>query len=50
MVGCADKHTRYTYKLYNLETKRVVIIKDIDWVKWKTTDAEETTKIFCDSN
>ena len=31
MVGYANNHTRDTYKLYNLETKRVIIPRDITW-------------------
>ena len=29
MVGYADNHTRDTYKLYNLETNRVIMTRDI---------------------
>ena len=30
MVGYADNHKRDTYKLYNPETKRVVMIRDVN--------------------
>ena len=45
MVGYADNHMRDTYKLYNPETKRVVITRDVKWVDCKMTDPVETLKI-----
>ena len=38
IVGYADNHTRDTYKLYNPDTKRVVITRDIKLVDWKMVD------------
>ena len=38
MVGCADNHTRYMYKLYNTETNRVIMTRAVKWVKIKMTD------------
>ena len=29
MVGYAYNHIRYTYKLYNPETKRVIMTRDV---------------------
>ena len=49
MVGYAENHTGDTYKLYNPETKRVIMKRDVNWVKWKMTDPAETMKMFCDS-
>ena len=46
MVGYANNHTRDTYKLYNLETKRVIMPRDIKWEEWKMNDSEETLKMF----
>ena len=46
MVGYANNHTRDTYKLYNPETKRVIMTRDIKWADWKNTDATETLKMF----
>ena len=31
MVGCTSNHTRNTYKLYNPETKRVILTRDVKW-------------------
>ena len=31
MVGYANKHTKDTYKVYNPDTKKVVISRDIKW-------------------
>ena len=46
MVGYSDNHTRYTYKLYNLETKRIIFTRDLKWADWKNTDPAETLKMF----
>ena len=46
MVGYTDKHTRVTYKLYNPDTKRVIMTRYVKWVDWKTTDPAETLKMF----
>ena len=50
MVGYAYNHTRNAYKLYNPDTKRVIMKGGIKWKEWKTTDPAETTKMSCDSN
>ena len=47
MVGYEDNHTRDTYKMYNPDTKRVIMIMDIHWSEWKMTDPAETLKLFC---
>ena len=49
VVVYADNHTRDTYKLYNPETKRVMITRDIKWDDWKNTDPAETLNIFCEA-
>ena len=46
MVGYTDNHTRYTYKLYNPDTKRVILNRDVKWADWKMTDPAETLKLF----
>ena len=46
MVGYDGKHTRDTYKLYNPETKRVIMTRDVKWADWKNTNPAETLKIF----
>ena len=38
IVGYAKNHTRDTYKLYNPETKKVIINREIKWTEWKTKD------------
>ena len=47
MVGYTDNHTRDTYKLYNPETKRVVMTRDVKWEDWKITNPAEILKMFC---
>ena len=46
MVGYYDNHTRDTYKLYNPETKRVIMTRDVKWEDRKNTDPTETLKMF----
>ena len=50
MVGYAYNHTRDMYKLYNLETKRVIVTREINGVGCKTTDPSKTMKMFCNYN
>ena len=50
MVGYADNNMRYTYKLYNPKTKRVIMTRDVKWMDWKNTDPAETLKIFCEAH
>ena len=40
MVGYVDNHTRDTYKLYNHDTKRFIMTRDVNWEQWKITDPE----------
>ena len=47
--GYAENHTRDTYKLYNPDTKRVIMSRYIKWAEWKMTDPAETVHIFRDS-
>ena len=35
MVVYAKNHTCYTYKIYNPETDRVIVSRDIKWAEWK---------------
>ena len=46
MVGYVDNNTRDMYKLYNPETKRVVITRYVKWAGWKMTNTVETLKMF----
>ena len=46
MVGYAVSHTRDTYNLYNPVIKRDIMIRDITWAEWKSTDTAETMKMF----
>ena len=41
----ADNHKRDTYKLYNTETKRVIMNRDVKWADWKMDDPAETLKM-----
>ena len=35
MVGYAENNTCNTYKIYNPETKQVIMIRQIKWEDWK---------------
>ena len=50
MIGYSKNHARYTYKLYNPETRRVLLTRYAKWVDWKMTDPTETLKMFCKAN
>ena len=41
-----DNHTRDKYKLYNPDSKRVIITRDVNRVDWKMTDTSDTLKMF----
>ena len=46
MVGYNKNNKRDRYKLKNLETKRVIMSRDVKWEGWKITDPAETLKMF----
>ena len=46
MVGYADNPTRGMYKLYNPETKSVIMTRDVKRDDWKNTNPAETLKMF----
>ena len=50
MVWYADNHTRDTYRLYNPDTKRVVMTRYFKWAIWKMIYPAETLKMFCNSS
>ena len=35
------------YQLYNSETKRVIMTRDVKWAEWKMIDPEKIVKILC---
>ena len=42
MVGNENNNTRDMYILYNPETKRVIITREVKWADWKMTDTAES--------
>ena len=50
MMVYDGKHTRDTYKLYNPETKRVILTRDVKWADWKNTNPAETLNMFCEAD
>ena len=47
MVGYAENNTEDSYKFYNLETKIVIMPRDVKWADCKMTNPAETLKMFC---
>ena len=47
MVRYADNHMRDTYKLYNPETNRFIMTRDVKWEDWKMTNTKVTLNMFC---
>ena len=41
---------RYTYKLYNPDSKSFILTRDVKWGEWNMTNLAETLKMFCDSH
>jgi len=39
-------HTEDTYRLYNLETKRVVLSRDVRWADWNKMKPTDGVSIF----
>ena len=50
MVGYAEKHARDVHKLYNPETKRVIMTRDVKWADWEMTDPAENLNMFREAN
>ena len=46
MVVYSKNHKRDTYKLYNPETKIVIMTRDVNWANWKNTNPADTLKMF----
>ena len=46
MVVYVNNNTRDKYNLYNPETKRVIMTRDVKWTYWKKIDPAETLKMF----
>ena len=40
MVGYVKNNTRCAYKLYNPETNRFIMTRDVKWEEWKMTDPD----------
>jgi hypothetical protein len=48
MLRYADNHAKDVYRMLNLETNRILLTRDIIWLKkmcgaWKTSDADNTS-------
>ena len=45
-MGYDENHTRDTYKLYNSETKGVIMTRNVKWMDWNINDPADTLKMF----
>ena len=45
MVGYTDNNTKDTYKLYNPDTKRFIMTRDVKWADWTMPDTSDTLKM-----
>ena len=50
MVGYIENHIRDTYKLYNPDTKRVTMTRDVKWEDLKMTGPAENLKMSHKAN
>jgi hypothetical protein len=46
MVGYADDHSPDTYRMYNPDTKKVILSRDVRWADWKCTDPYTELNVF----
>jgi hypothetical protein len=46
MVGYADNHSSDTYRVYDPETRKIRLTRDVKWAEWKRTDPSATMRIF----
>ncbi len=46
MVGYASNHMEDTYQLYNMETRKVVLSRDVKWAEWEKLKPTHGISIF----
>ena len=46
MVGYARNHAGDVYRLYNPNTKRILVSRDVTWADWKHTDPKANMDAF----
>jgi len=46
MVGYAPDHAEDTYRLYNLETRKVIQSRDVKWAEWSKMKPQDGISIF----
>jgi hypothetical protein len=46
LVGYADDHSPDTYRMYNPDTKQVILSRDVRWADWKHTDPYTELNVF----
>ena len=48
MVGYSEDHTPDTYRLYNPQTNKVIVSRDVSWASWDKTDPWENMEQYAD--
>ena len=48
MIGYAKNHAADTYRLYNPDTKRIILSRDVRWEEWKRINPKKDIDIFND--
>ena len=46
MVGYAESHASGVYRMYNPETKRVILTRDVTWADWQRKTPTDDTELF----
>ena len=46
MVGYAPDHTEDMYRLYNMETGKIIQSRDVRWAEWEKTRPKDGVSIF----
>ena len=46
IVGYTKRYSGDTYRIFNPNTKRIILTRDIKWAKWKITDPKSNMDVF----
>jgi len=46
MVGYPQDHAEDIYRLYNLETRKVIQSRDVKWAEWRKMKPQDGVSIF----
>jgi len=46
MIGYAENHTQDVYRVYNIQTKQIILTRDIKWDDWERSQTNEDIDIL----